>query len=239
MAEAHTESGEGSFDHGVFDRLLRQHVSAPGFVDYEELAADAHILDTYLESIAGVDFAALSRDEKLALLINTYNAATLQLVLDHLPLASIKNIPTRDRWKARRWNIGGTIFSLEEIENNELRSKFIDPRIHFAINCASLGCPKLRCAAFTGPDIHVELDAHTRDVHADPRWARVTGRRMDLTKIYRWYEGDFVQAAGSVSGWAADYVPDAPEPASIGWLPYGWALNAARLPVGPARRSGS
>ena len=151
MAEAYAESGEGSFDHGVLDRLLRQHVSAPGFVNYEELAADAHILDTYLESIAGVDFAALARDEKLALLINTYNAATLQLVLDHLPLTSIKNIPTRDRWKARRWNIGGTVFSLEEIENNELRSKFIDPRIHFAINCASLGCPKLRCAAFHGP----------------------------------------------------------------------------------------
>jgi len=225
--EAYTESGPNSFDHSVFNHLLRIFVHAEGYVDYTGLSTQSGLLDTYLDAIAKVDFPGLTRDEKLALLINTYNAATLRLVLEHMPIKSIKRIPALERWKAQRWKIGGALFSLEDIENSELRAKFAEPRIHFAINCASIGCPKLRSSAFTGANIHAELDAHTRDIHNDARWCQVDGERVSLSKIYRWYEGDFMQDAGSIQAWAGSYVPDAGPHARVTWLPYDWRLNNA------------
>jgi hypothetical protein len=177
--------------------------------------------------IAAADFAALARDEKLALLINLYNAATLRLVLDHWPLASIRDIPAKARWKARRWSLAGRTVSLDEIENDELRAKFAEPRIHFAINCAAAGCPRLRNRAFAGADIGAALEAHTCAVHADPRWCRVADTTLHLTRIYRWYDGDFAQAAGSVRAFAGWYAPTDTPPRRLRWLPYDWALNAA------------
>ncbi len=218
-------SGTGSFDHGALDDLLRRCVDDAGYVDYAGLVRYAGLLDGYLSRVAAVEFSALARDEKLALLINAYNAATLRLVLDHMPLASIKDIPARDRWNARRWTVGGKTMSLADIENDELRAKFDEPRIHFAINCASIGCPKLRNAAFTGPAIDAELEAHTRDVHANARWLRVETDGYSLTKVYRWYEGDFVQAAGGADNFAARYAPGVAGVQRRGWLDYDWSLN--------------
>lgn len=215
----------GSFDHGSFSDLLRRCVDDEGRVDYDGLARYGGILDGYLARIATADFDGLSRGEKLALLINTYNAATLRLVLDHMPIASIRKIPAKARWKARRWKIGGRDFSLEEIENRELRANFADPRIHFAINCASIGCPKLRNTAFTGAGIDAELDAHTRDIHRAEHWARVESGNMWLTKVYRWYEGDFVQSAGSIRDYAQRFTPDGLPARRVRWLPYDWSLN--------------
>ena len=96
------ESGTGRFDHGALDDLLRRCVDGEGFVDYAGLARYAGLLDGYLARVATVNFAELLRDEKLALLINAYNAITLRLVLDHMPVASIRDIPARARWSARR-----------------------------------------------------------------------------------------------------------------------------------------
>lgn len=221
------DPGTGRFDHGGLDDLLRRCVDDDGFVDYAGLARYAGLLDGYLSRIASVDFAGLARDEKLALLINTYNAATLRLVLDHAPIASIRDIPTKARWTARRWTVGGQTLSLADIENTELRAKFNEPRIHFAINCASIGCPKLQNAAFTGGAIDAELAAHTRDVHAGARWLRTTPDGFHLTKIYRWYEGDFVPSAGSAENFAARFAPTIANLPRRGWLAYDWSLNAA------------
>ena len=228
MREAYANAGgAGRFDHAALDDLLRRVVDDEGLVDYAGLARYAGLLDGYLARIATAHFDGLTRNDKLAFLINAYNAATLRLVLDHLPIASIRDIPAKARWKARRWTVGGRTMSLAEIENAELRAKFADPRIHFAINCASLGCPKLRNAAFTGADIDAELDAHTRDIHADPRWLRCDADGVRLTRIYRWYEDDFVQAAGSATDFALRYAPVIAGKPQRGWLPYDWALNAA------------
>ena len=223
MREGHAPGG-AAFDHGLLDVLLQAHVAASGTVDYAGLAQDGRTLDAYLDRVAAAEFDALSRNDKLALLINLYNAATLRLVLDHMPLASIRDIPAGNRWKARRWSVGGRRMSLADIENRALRANFTEPRIHFAINCASNGCPPLRNRAFTGAGIDAELDRHTQRVHADPRWCRITAQRLHLTRVYRWYEGDFVQGAGSVRAWVEQYAAGAPR--RIGWLPYDWSLNA-------------
>ncbi|MBT3400121.1 MAG: DUF547 domain-containing protein [Rhodospirillaceae bacterium] len=228
LREAYGEnSGTGTFNHGALDDLLRRCVDGAGFVDYAGLARYAGLLDGYLSRVAAVDFAGLARDEKLALLINVYNAATLRLILDHMPVASIRDIPAKARWTARRWTVGGKTMSLADIENVELRAKFDEPRIHFAINCASIGCPKLRNAAFTGPSIDAELAAHTRDVHTGARWLHATPDGYALSKIYRWYEGDFVQSANSVQNFAARYAPEIAGKPQRGWLAYDWSLNSA------------
>jgi hypothetical protein len=233
MAEAYGDDTTGArFDHGAFDALLRRHVRANGRVDYAELAQDLPALDDYIAAIGTVDFHALSRNEKQALLINAYNAFTLRLIAEHRPLASIRNIPNRERWLGRRWRIGEHVLSLHEIENGWLRARFIEPRIHFAINCASIGCPPLRASAYTGGAIDNELAAHTQAVHHDPRWARFDGATLWLTKVYLWYAGDFIQAAGSMTGFAARYVPEVADalatgaPPRLRWLPYDWTLNA-------------
>ena len=233
MAEAYGDDTTGArFDHGTLDTLLRRHVRSNGRVDYEALAHDVTTLDQYIEAVGSVDFHALSRDEKLALLINAYNAFTLRLVAEHRPLASIRNIPSRDRWLGRRWRIGDHVLSLHEIENDWLRTRFVEPRIHFAINCASIGCPPLRAGAYTGAAIDSELASHTLAVHDDPRWARFDGTTLWLSKIYLWYADDFIQAAGGLADFAGRYMPEVAEKLVSGrvprlrWLPYDWTINA-------------
>ncbi len=233
MTEAYGDDTTGArFDHSAFDTLLRRHVRSNGRVNYDALSDDVAILDAYVETIGTVDFGALSRDEKLALLINAYNAFTLRLIADYRPLRSIRNIPNRERWKGRRWRIGDHTLSLHDIENDWLRGRFIEPRIHFAINCASIGCPPLRAGAYTGAAIDRELSSHTQAVHQDPRWARFDGATLWLTKVYLWYAGDYIQAADGALDFAARYMPDVASALSEGrqpklrWLPYDWTLNA-------------
>ncbi len=145
LEEAYDSQQEGeAFDHALLDAVLQLHVQEGGWVDYQCLSKSTGQLDQYISSLARVNFSALSRDAKLALLINAYNAFTLRLILDHLPLESIRDIPEADRWEAKRWQIGDMKLSLLSLENDILRSQFREPRMHFAINCASVGCPPLR-----------------------------------------------------------------------------------------------
>lgn len=233
MAERYGDHTTGAqFDHGILDTLLRSHVRANGRVDHEAMAHDVEKLDKYIEAVANVDFNALSRDEKLALLINAYNAFTLRLIAEYRPLQSIRNIPSRERWSGRRWRISDHLLSLHDIENSWLRAQFVEPWVHFAINCASIGCPPLRAGAYTGATIEGDLAVHTQSVHDDPRWAHFDGGTLWLSKVYLWYAGDFIQAAGSMTEFAARYMPKVGErladgaPLRLRWLPYDWSLNA-------------
>jgi hypothetical protein len=158
-------AGEAAFDHSMFDTLLGAYVDADGFVDYAGLLGDAARLDAYLDQLAAAPFDALGRDEKLALLINAYNAFTLRLILDHYPVASIQDIPAPERWDAVRWRVGPHTWSLNQIEHEEIRPKFVEPRIHFALVCAAVGCPPLRAEAY-------------------PRWRSINPVRLTP---YDWY----------------------------------------------------
>ncbi len=154
MKEAYAAAGaEGneagaSFDHSTLDALLHEYVDDDGWVDYRGMKAVEPELDDYLTAVAAAPFDALGRDEKLALLINAYNAFTLKLIVEHLPLDSIMDIAAAERWDAVRWNVGGNVWSLNQIEHEQIRPKFVEPRIHFAVVCAAVGCPPLRPEAF-------------------------------------------------------------------------------------------
>lgn len=221
------------FDHSTFDTLLRKHVDKDGWVDYEGFRSDASTLDAYIASLKNAPFAELGRDEKLAFLINAYNAFTLRLILDHYPLKSIKDIPSAKRWDARRWQIDTMTLSLNQIEHEQIRPKFAEPRIHFALVCAAIGCPKLRNEAYEANRLEEQLEDQTNYVHTHDRWFRYQRGAKDihLTKLYNWYGDDFKQVAGSVLAFAARFSTqlnadiDGGMKPRIKWLDYDWTLN--------------
>lgn len=235
MKEAYVANSDGPrVDHSLFDQLLKSHVDDEGWVDYVALKSDTERLNRYLSQIAATDFIALDRNEKLALLINAYNAFTLKLIVEHYPLASIRDIPSDQRWNDQRWKIGELTLSLSEIENAYLRAKFIEPRMHFAINCASVGCPKLAQFAYSGKDIDEQLQAAALAAHQqDSRWFRydAESERVYLTKIYDWYRGDFEQVAESIISYATRFSPiaksaiDGGNVPEVTFLDYDWSLN--------------
>ena len=127
-AETYSDATAGAvFDHSRFDTLLRARVDADGLVDYEGLGRDGAALDAYLASLASAPFAEMGRDEKLALLINAYNAFTLRLILDHWPVVSIKDISSGKRWDDRRFRLAGETLSLNELEHERIRPRFREP----------------------------------------------------------------------------------------------------------------
>lgn len=235
LREAYADTpSDVMFDHALFDTLLHERVSEGGFVDYEGLAQDTETLDQYIDLVGRADVDALGRDERLAFLINAYNAFTLRLILDYDPVESIKDIPGAQRWDAKRWTIGAGTYSLNQIEHELIRPNFAEPRVHFALVCAAIGCPPLRAEAYTGARLEEQLADQARYVHTHPRWLRLDKARgeLKLTALYNWYGGDFTQKASSVTAYAAQYSPElvhlinsGKEP-RVSYLDYSWALNS-------------
>ncbi len=237
LAEAYADdAATASFDHAAFEALLRVYVDEEGWVDYDGLAKEGPALNGYLDALAQARFDTLGRDEKLAFLINAYNAFTLWLILDHLPIGSIKEIEASKRWDGRTFPLLGRRLTLNQIEHEEIRPKFKEARVHFALNCASVGCPPLRREAYTGAALERQLDAQLRFCHARPRWFTFDPAAgvARLTRLYDWYGGDFRQVADSPLAFAARY--DAPLAAAlaegkkvtVAWLDYDWRLNSRK-----------
>ncbi|HEV3120470.1 MAG TPA: VTT domain-containing protein [Isosphaeraceae bacterium] len=239
LREAYAPNANGPrFDHSLFDELVRAHVDRNGQVDYRAMMGESAKLDAYLEALAKAPFDALGRDEKLALLLNSYNACTIRLILDHIPIASILSVPTAQRWDAKRWRIGGHTWSLNQIEHEQIRPKFREPRIHFALVCAAQGCPPLRREAYQADRLDEQLEDQARTVHSHGRWFQLApdGSVVWLTRLYQWYRGDFDQVSGSILKFAARYsadlkrLLDAGRAPGVRWLDYDWSLNAAGPP---------
>lgn len=226
------------FDHSGLDALLRRHVDAKGTVDYAGLLKSAGELDAHLKAISEAPLEKMDRNQRLAFLINAYNACTLRLILDHYPVASIKDIPAAKRWDAARWNVGGKLLSLTQIEHEEIRPHFKEPRIHFALVCAARGCPPLRAEAYESSKLEFQLDQQARYVHTHPAWFEYDDatRALKLTSLYQWYRGDFEGVAGSIERFAAPYSPALlallarGEVPRITFLDYDWSLNDVSPP---------
>src|SRR5690554_5944218 len=166
----HKPEKPAKFDHSGFAQLLAAHAdSAAGRVDYAGLKKDEKKIDAYLKKLDAVDLKTLGPDEKLALLINAYNAYTLQLILENYPgIKSIKDL--KSPWKSKRYKVGGHTLSLDDIEHGLIRPVYKDSRIHFAVNCASIGCPPLQAFAFEGDKLDAQLDLAARKTLQDTRY---------------------------------------------------------------------
>ncbi len=211
-----------------YHETLKQHVDADGWVDYAALAEDRAALDAYVASLAAPDPRSnLSDNERLAHLINAYNAFTLQLILDNYRggrLKSITDLHGGKPWGEAIWNLGGATVSLNHIEHEIIRKDFKEPRIHWALVCAAYSCPPLRNEAYRAETLKQQLAAQ-EDYVLDlnhPRYVRFEGGATHVTKIFEWYGDDF-------GDWQR-YVRDRLNNRSSSLLPikildYDWRLN--------------
>lgn len=242
-APASGQVQRGTFDHGIFDALLQQHVTGEGLVDYAAFARSDRFQD-YLERLAEVDMAPLSNPERLALWINAYNAYTIELINRHDERESIRNINKtlgfisgKGPWKERFAEVAGYTYTLDEIEHEVIRPRFGEPRIHFALVCAAMGCPPLRNEAYTGARLDEQLEDQGRVFlrdHPDKNRIDVEGGRVALSPIFDWYREDFPEERGAFGRYLARFLPEGAERSllnsgsfEVEHTQYDWSLNAA------------
>jgi hypothetical protein len=238
--QAALAGGTESFDHAAWGGLLASGVDERGWVDYaffQERRAD---LDAYLTKVAAVELASLAPRHLEALLLNAYNALTIASILDHPTVSSIREID--GVWDGRRHRVGGFELTLDEIEHTLLRPFFRDPRIHFAVNCASASCAPLPRWAFDGDQLDRQLEERARGFLSDPRHVRIEGDTLLLSSYFDWYGGDFTAEgwkprADSIPAFVALYAaPDVAArlrsgvPIDVKFIDYDWSLNAAATP---------
>jgi len=228
-------------DHSGWDRLLKKFVDVGGMVEYtgwKASRADRQALNRYLNRLSHASFPrSSSRQAALAFWINAYNALTVEGILREYPTSSIRNHTAKlfgyNLWEDFRLLVGGRPYSLEEIEHEILR-KMGEPRIHFAIVCASIGCPRLLNEAYTAVKLDQQLTANTRAFFADPDKFRHDAARRTITvsPILDWFAEDFGADQAKQLRTIAPYLPDddARQLATSGTvqvrhLDYDWGLN--------------
>ncbi len=244
---AHDPQSTAIVDHSAWSTLLGRHLKPGGKdgvmqVNYAGFKADKAALGTYLAGLQAVEVGKLNRPEQYAYWINLYNAQTIATVLDHYPVKSIKDISlggslastfSGGPWDAPLVKVAGQELSLNDIEHRILRPTAKDPRIHYAVNCASVGCPSLQSEAFVGARLEAQLDAAARDYIGSPRGVRIASGKATVSSIFKWYKEDFGDNEKSLRKHLAQYASTdlaAELKAAKGGLSYAydWSLNDTR-----------
>ncbi|WP_138435117.1 DUF547 domain-containing protein [Winogradskyella algicola] len=211
-------------NHSKWSTLLENYVSNNGEVYYENLKENKAELDCYIKTLQE-DYALLetaSKNEKIAYWINAYNALTVDLIIRNYPLKSIKDI--KDPWDQRLWKFDDKWLNLNDIEHKILR-KMDEPRIHFAIVCASESCPKLQNTAFTAENLDEQLTNATKEFLTDTTKNEISEDNIKLSKIFRWFKKDFEQD-GSLIDFLNRYSDiTISEKAKKSFKNYSWNLN--------------
>jgi hypothetical protein len=242
-----------SFDHQytAWDGLVKKHVrwlpdNKQSRVDYAGFAKDRAELKKVLDALSAVpkaDFDGFSREQRMAFLINAYNAFTVEVILTKYPdIKSIKELGLFNRgpWKNEFFTLLGTKRHLDWVEHEELRPKYADPRVHAAVNCASIGCPALRTEAFTAARLEAQLEDGMIRFMGDRTRNRVAGGKVEVSSIFKWFKEDFEKGhkgIGQVEDVFARYaaqLTDKPEEQAalkaktlpVAHLDYDWSLNA-------------
>jgi hypothetical protein len=212
-----------SMNHAKWNALLQKNVSKNGTVNYKAFKKDSGQLQAYLTELsANVPTKSSSRNATLAYWINAYNAYTVKLIVDNYPTKSIKDI--NDPWGKKFISLGNKKYSLEEIEHEILR-KMNEPRIHFAINCASFSCPNLLNEAYTEAKLEQQLKAVAKSFINDRTKNTITTNKIEISKIFDWFAGDF-KNKGSVIDFLNQYSNvKISGNAKINYKEYNWNLN--------------
>ncbi len=211
-------------DHSVWSAELRKYVSADGKVNYRDWANDQAALDGYLAQLAGTQpLSNWSTNVQLAYWINVYNAYTVKLVLLHYPVQSIKDIYQGNPWDKAWITLGGKTYSLNQIENEYIRQRFRDPRIHFALNCGALSCPPLLNEAYDPARLDAQLTSRTKAFITDQFQNQTTASTIRLSQLFVWYKDDFKPDVISfLNTYLATPIP---AEAKIEFVEYDWSLN--------------
>ena len=227
-------------DHSEFDALLKKYVDGDGYVDYTawtRTAADRKALQTYLANLGRASTMKPARKAaQLAFWIDAYNAVTLEGILDVYPTSSIRNHTAKiagfNIWKELPLQVGGESFTLDAMEHQVLR-KMGEPRIHFAIVCASVGCPRLRNEAFTADRIEEQLAANAADFFSRPKNLQFDAQSstLRLSSILDWFGSDFGKSQEAQIAYLRPYFPKnvqnvvSRSQVTVKFLDYDWNLN--------------
>ncbi|MGE3311197.1 MAG: DUF547 domain-containing protein [Limisphaerales bacterium] len=236
-------TSNGAPDHQTYARVLREFVR-DARVDYAGLKARPGDLDAYLEELARVapaEFARWPRGERLALLINLYNAQTLRLIVDHHPIAGIRKIGLLpgSAWKRKVVRFGGRVTTLDDLEHGVIRREYQEPRIHFALVCAAKGCPPLRDEPYLPERLEDQLNDQARRFLAEAAKNRVDSstRTLWLSPIFEWFEGDFTAGGTTIVEYVERYLPEAARrelraipDLRVRYSDYDWSLNEQAKP---------
>jgi hypothetical protein len=241
--QAHDPGATATIDHAAWDRFLKTYVveSPDGIarVAYGRVAsADRQALTGYIDALSAAPVSRLARPEQAAYWINLYNALTVRVVLDHYPVKSIRDIKispglfSSGPWGKKLARVEGEMLSLDDIEHRILRPIWRDARVHYAVNCASLGCPNLAREAYTARTLERLLDKGARAYVNHPRAARVEDGRLFVSSIYSWFREDFGGGdAGVIAHLTQHAAPTLAQRlggvARIASHDYDWALNDA------------
>jgi hypothetical protein len=237
LAGGVASSAPRSFPTAAWDALLKKHVDDEGRVSYASI--DRAAVDALVVALAGSGPRShpelyKTRQDQLAYYLNGYNLAVWQNVLNRLPKMKSVDDEKVSFFGTTQFSFGGEELSLQRLENDVIRKRFADARVHMALNCASGGCPKLPRYAFQAAKLDEQLAAEARrfcnekrNVDFDP-----TTKTVKLSKIFDWYKDDFGKAPEKVLAWINQYRPDAaklPSDAKITYLEYDWHLNDPSL----------
>jgi hypothetical protein len=235
-------AAEFDHSHTLFDKVLKAHVKE-ALVNYPALKANPKDLNTYLDQLAAVseaDFQKWSEKQQLAFLMNLYNAATLRLIIDNYPIASIKKIGglLSGPWKQEVVRLFGQVTTLDHLEHQILRKKYTEPRVHFAIVCAAYGCPPLRSEAYVADKLDAQLDDQGRKFlgTANKNSVEARARVLYLSPIFKWFSEDFEKKSGTVQKFVAPFFSEDSRKEiekgglKIKYTDYDWSLNDASKP---------
>jgi hypothetical protein len=236
---AHQQATQAAdFDHSKFDHISKTYVDTEGRVDYNGIAAD-NTFREYMRSLENAKVDDLSRDGQLAFWINAYNAVTIDKVIKWKPKKSVRETFVPGVWTgtkfftSRQHTLAGQRLSQDDIEHEILRKRFQDPRIHFAIVCASSGCPPLPQFAYTAGNVQVKLAEETRKYLNSKRGLQIdyAENTIQLSKLFDWFAGDFESKSGSVLNFIKPYLDEKAmafmdRKPKVTYIEYDWALNA-------------
>jgi hypothetical protein len=238
IANHHQVGQAEDFDHSKFDQILKTYVDTEGRVDYNGIAVDK-MFNGYIRSLETAMADALSRDGQLAFWINAYNAVTIDKVIKWKPKKSVRETVLPGVWtgtkffRSREHTVAGQRLSQDDIEHEILRKRFQDPRIHFAIVCASSGCPPLPQVAYTAENVQARLEDETREYLHSKRGIQIdyVENTIMLSKLFDWFAGDFESKSGSVVNFIKPYLDDKAmafldRKPKKSYIKYDWALNS-------------
>jgi len=222
----------------LYAQLLQQYVK-DGKVDYLGLKKKEAQLDSYLDSLNTSDPARMARNERFAFYINAYNAYTLKLILKNFkngrPPESIKDIGGffTKPWSIKFVKIGGKTYTLDNIEHGILRPTFKDPRVHFAVNCASISCPPLLSTPYVGETLDQQLEANARAFINNRQENRLEGNVLSISSIFKWFKEDFHKDPLAffekyAQGDLKRKLAAARGNIRVRYLDYNWSLNGTR-----------
>jgi hypothetical protein len=228
-----------AFDHSFkkWDSLLNKYVKRSGhqtLFNYKELKKDNKEFELILSTLSGVtknEYASFTKGQKLAFLINSYNAFTVKIIIKNYPVKSIKDIGSlfTNTWKIRFFKfLGKKEFYLDGIEHGIIRKKFNEPRIHFAVNCASIGCPSLLEEAFLAITLDSQLDKAAKNFVMNTSKNKLTKKGLKLSAIFKWYGDDFIKTYGSYKKFLSKYLGKKALKAQVDFLDYDWKLNEVK-----------